>query len=35
MKIKKAQQESVSLFETIAGQLAAALPKKTQPYMGA
>jgi len=34
MKIKKSQQEAVSLFEKFAGQLSAVLPKKTQPYQG-
>jgi hypothetical protein len=32
MKIKKSQQESVSLFEKFIGQLAMMLPKKTQPF---
>ena len=32
MKIKKNQQESVSLFEKFTGQLAAVLPKQTQPF---
>ena len=32
MKIKKSQQESVSLFEKFIGQLAAMLPTKTQPF---
>jgi|GEM_PF-3309973 len=35
MKIKKSQQDAVSLFEKFAGQLAAVLPKKTQPSEGA
>ena len=32
MKIKKSQQESVSLFDKIAGQLAMMLPTKAQPF---
>jgi len=32
MKIKKSQQESVSLFEKFAERLAMMLPKKTQPF---
>jgi len=32
MKIKKSQQESVSLFDKIAGQLAMMLSTKTQPF---
>ena len=32
MKIKKNQQDTVSLFEKFAGQLAAVLPKQTQPF---
>ena len=34
MKIKKSQQEAVSLFEKFIGQLATMLPTKTQPYQG-
>ena len=32
MKIKKSQQEAVSLFEKFIGQLATMLPNKTQPF---
>ena len=32
MKIKKSQEEAVSLFDKIAGQLAMMLPTKTQPF---
>ena len=32
MKIKKSQQEAVSLFEKFVGRLAAMLPTKTKPF---
>ena len=32
MKIKKSQEEAVSLFDQIAGQLAMMLPTKTRPF---
>ena len=32
MKIKKSQQDAVSLFEKFVGQLAAMLPTKTKPF---